>query len=312
MENNKKYNLIIIGLIGLVALMIYQNVKFKKEMEFLNSHVSNMELNLNNGMNNLSYTILNQVENLINEQQNMVSEYKSTYNSVDAQKGIVKSLVEFSLKQSDADSKVYLNVSTQNNPNGLDFECGSANGFSYACETELSYKDNYILNIYQKDPAGSYKKLNSDSYPHHIKSDFENRINLTESGTSTNNERTDYSFKLRNKTFGEQSFEINSVIVKAFYEGREVYSKDVTSYNIVNSEARDKMNVMIASGQIDSTAIPEIEYSEISTDDNGDEYGNYMVSILHADTGAPVENIKYPEYSFKVMITLHNGDVYEY
>ena len=312
MENNKKYNVLILGLVVLVVLIAYQNVKFKREMEYLQNRISNMESNLNQGINNLSYTISNEVENLLNEQQNIVSNYKSTYNGIDTQKEIVKTLVEFTLKQSDADSKVYLNVSTQNNTKGKDYECVSTNGLAYSCEVELTYKDNYILNMYQKSADGSYKKLNSYSYPSNVKSDFENRVSILGTGTGTDKERTDYSFTLRNKTFGEQSFEIKSVVVKGFYEDKEVFTKDVTAYNIVNSEARDKINLKIAAGEVNSTAIPEIKYSQISTDDKGDEYGNYMVSILHSETGAPVEYNNYPVYRFKVIITFNNGDVYEY
>ncbi len=37
-----------------------------------------------------------------------------------------------------------------------------------------------------------------------------------------------------------------------------------------------------------------------------------MVTILHSETGTPVEYNDYPDYSFKVIITFNNGDVYEY
>ncbi|GMQ57213.1 hypothetical protein AN1V17_16080 [Vallitalea sediminicola] len=312
MENNKKYNVVVIGLILVIVLIINQNIKFKKEMEYLQSRVSNMESNINNGVNNLSDTISDKVETILNEQQNIVSNYKFTYNSVDTQTGIVKTLVGFTLKQSDADSKVYLNVSTQNNTTGKDYECVSTNGLNYTGKVELSYKDNYILNMYQKSVDGSCKKLNSYSYQNNVKNDFENRVSILGAGTSGSKEGTDYSFTLRNNTFGEQSFKIKSVVVKAFYEDNEVFLKDVTTYNIVNSEARDKINLMIAAGDVASTAIPEIEYNEISTDEKGDEYGTYMVTILHSETGAPIEYNNYPDYSFKVMITFNNGDVYEY
>jgi hypothetical protein len=33
--------------------------------------------------------------------------------------------------------------------------------------------------------------------------------------------------------------------------------------------------------------------------------------LLHSETGTPVEHNNYPEYGFKVIITLSNGEVYE-
>ncbi|HHW31058.1 MAG TPA: hypothetical protein GXX20_05195 [Clostridiaceae bacterium] len=311
MENGKKYNVIVIALILILGLLIYQNVRLNREIEYLNNRVSNMESNINLELNNLIYGISDRVESILSEQQNIVSSFSSTYNGVDTKSGTVKTLIEFTLKQSDADSKVYLNVSSQNNSNGLNYECISANGLNYSCEIELSYKENYTLNIYQKSADGDYKKLNSYPYQKDIKSDFENRISFLESGTGTDKEKTTYTFKLRNKTFGEQDFKIKSVIVKAYYKDKEVFSKDVTAYNILNSEAVDKLNIMIAAGDINASALPEVKYGEISTDDKGDEYGSYMVNILHSETGAPVEHNNYPEYSFKVIVTLFNGEVYE-
>lgn len=311
MENSKKFNIVIIALIAVIGLLFYQNAKFKGEMDFLNSRVSTMESNINQGLNNISYRISDEVRQLLNESQNTVSDYKFTYNGVDTKAGIVKILVEFALKQSDAASKVYLNVSTQSNTKENDYECLSANGINYACEIELSYKDDYILNMYQKSADGSQKKLNSSPYYPNIKNDFENRLSLMESGTSTTAERTDYSFRLSNKTFGEQDFKIKNVVVKAFYMDKEVFSKDVTGYNIVNSEARDKMNVMIAAGEINAAEVPKVEYGGISADNEGNEYVYCIVSVLHSDTGAHVEKNNYPTYSFKVIVTFNNGEVSE-
>ena len=184
MESNKKYNIIIIALIAIVGLTIYQNVKFKGEMENLQNRVSSMESNINLGLNNLRYSISDEVGRLLNENQNIVSDYKFTYNGVDTKTGIVKAFVTFTLKQSDASSKIYLNISTQNDPKGNDFECLPANGVNYTCEVDLSFKENYILNMYQKSDDGSFKKLNSDSYLQNIKDDFENRLSIMESGAN--------------------------------------------------------------------------------------------------------------------------------
>lgn len=311
MENSKKNNIIIIALIAIVGLLFYQNAKFKGEMDFLQNRISTLESNINQGLNNISYRISDEVRQLLNESQNIVSDYKFTYNGVDTKTGIVKVMVEFALKQSDAASKVYLNVSTQSNTNENDYECLSANGINYTCELELSYKENYILNMFQKSADGSQKKLNSSPYYQNTKDDFDNRFSLMESGTGTTAERTDYSFKLSNKTFGEQDFKIKNVVVKAFYMDKEVFMKDVTDYNIVNSEVRDRMNVMIAAGEINAGEVPELEYGEISADDEGNEYGYYIVSVLHSDTGAPVEKNNYPTYSFKVFVTFNNGLINE-
>ncbi len=311
MENGKKNNIIIIALIAIVGLLIYQNAKFKEEMDFLNSRISTMESNINQGLNNNSYRISDEVRQLLNESQNIVSDYKFSYNGVNTKTGIVKVLIEFTLKQSDAASKVYLNLSTQSNSNENDFVCLSANGINYTCELELSYNDNYILNMYQKSDDGSQQKLNSNPYYQNIKDDFENRLSIMESGTSTTAGRTDYSFKLSNKTFGEQDFKIKNVVVKAFYMDKEVFRKDVTSFNIVNSEARDRMNVMIAAGEINVAEVPAVEYGGISADNEGNEYVYSIVSVVHSDTGAPVEKNIYPTYNFKVIVTFNNGEVSE-
>lgn len=315
MENNKKYNLVIIILIVIVVLLFYQNIKFKGEMDFLQNRVSAMEANINQGLNNINYRISDDITRLLNESQNIVSEYKFSYNGVDAKKGTVKALVEFALKQSDAASKVYLNMSAQNNTKGNDYECLSVNGVNYSCELELSYKENYILNVYQKSADGSQKKLNSTPYYQYIKDDFVNRLSLMESGTGTTAERTDYTFKLSNKTFGEQDFKIKNVVVKVFYMDKEVFSKDVTNYNIVNSEVRDRMNVMIAAGDTSAAALPDmfpdIEYGGISEDAEGVEYGYYIVCVPHSETGAPVKYNDYPTYSYKIIVTFMNGEVSE-
>jgi len=312
MENNKKYNIIIIALIAIAGLLFYQNAKFKAEMDFLQNRISAMESNINLGLNQISYSLSDEVRQLMNEIQNEVSDYKFSYKGVDAKKGIAKVSVEFALKQSDASSKVYLNVSAeQGNTEGNDYECLSANGINYTCEIELSFKENYVFNIYQKSADGSRKKLNSSPYYQNIKYDFDNRLSLLESGTGTSAERTDYSFKLSNKTFGEQGFKIKSVVVKAFYENKEVFSKDVTNYNIVNSEARDKLRVMIAAGEMRTDVLPEVEYGGISEDAEGIEYGDFLVSVPHSETGAPVKYNDYPTYNFKVIVTFMNGEVVE-
>lgn len=311
MENSRKYNLIIIALVAIVGLQFYQNAKFKGEMENLQSRISVMDSNINNGLNGLRYGISNEMERLINENQSMVSDYEFTYNGVDTKTGTVKALVEFSLKQSDAASKVYLNASTQSNAKENDYECMSANGINYTCEIDVSYSENYMLNMYQKSADGSQMKLNSNPYHQNIKDEFENRLSFMESGTSTSNQRTDYSFRFKNRTFGQEDFRIKKVVVKAFYMDEEVFAKDVTDCNIVNSEARDRLIVMMAAGEIDAENVPEEEYGDISIDEEGNEYGEYLVSILHSQTGAPVEYNNYPTYSFKVIVTLNNGEVYE-
>lgn len=311
MENSRKYNLIIIALIAIVGLLFYQNVKFKGEMVTLQSRISAMESNINNELNYLRSGISNELERLINENQSIVSDYRFIYNGVDTKTGTVKALVEFSLKQSDAASKVYLNASAQSNAIESDYECMSVNGIDYTCEIDVSYSENYMLNMYQRSADGSQMKLNSNPYHQNIKHEFENRLRLMNSGTSTNEQRTDYSFRFENRTFGQEDFRVKKVVVKAFYMDEEVFAKDVTHYNIVNSEARDRMNLMIAAGEINAESVPELEYGDISTDEEGYEQGDYLVSILHSQTGAPVKPNDYPTYSFKVIITFNNGEVYE-
>jgi len=57
MENSRKSNLIIFALIVIVGLQFYQNVKFKGEMEKLQSRISTMESSINSGLNHLRYSI---------------------------------------------------------------------------------------------------------------------------------------------------------------------------------------------------------------------------------------------------------------
>ncbi|GKX28052.1 hypothetical protein SH1V18_05320 [Vallitalea longa] len=291
MDNNKKYNILIIGLIVIIILIIHQNTKFKEEVEFLENRLSSVESNLDNAINNMNNSISNEVKNLLKEQQNVVSDYKSTYNGIDTDKEIVNTLIEFTLKQTDGDSKVCLNISTHDETVGKEYECITTDGLNYSCQVELSYNEDYIIDMYQKSADGSRNKLNSDSYYDNVKNEFDNRVGLMGRGTSTNDEGTDFSFSLENKTFGEQSLKIKRVVAKAFYENKEVFMKDVTEYNIVNSKAIERINLMIAAGDFDSTQVPEIEYSQISTDNNGNEYGNYIVNIMHSETGVAVITI---------------------
>ncbi len=309
--DNKRYMAIMIGLIIVIVLIINQNFRLKGEMETMQNRLSNMESNMNQNFNHASQTFLNQVENVINEQQSLVTNYKSTYETVDSQAETIQSLVTFTLKQADEQATVYVRASTQDDTESKEYACITSNGIDYSCEVELAYTDDYIMDIYQQSEDGSYKKLNTSSYPHHIHSDMDNRISVTSSGTGTNEERTVYTFSVRNQTFSKLDLKINSVVVKAYYEGEEVFAQDVTDHNIVNAEARDKLRLQIAAGEIDPESVPDMEYGEIATDENGVEYGDYRVTISHADTGAPVEHNEYPEYQFKVIVTLHNGEVFE-
>ncbi|GIQ69671.1 hypothetical protein XYCOK13_24950 [Xylanibacillus composti] len=301
-----------IGLLLVIVLIINQNFKLRSEMEAMHNRLSNLESNVNQAINHASYTLINQVENVVNEQQSMVTNYKSMYKAVHTQTKTLQSLVAFTLKQADEHASVFLRASIPDNSVSNEYECATSNGLDYSCEVELAYTDNYVLDMYQRSDDGSYKKLNTSSYPHHAKSDMDNRIHVTSSGTGTNKESTDYTFTIRNKTFGEPDLKMKSVVVKAFYEGEEVVSKDVTGHNIANAEARDRINLMIASGEMDPAAVPEVKYGDIAADEHGDEYGNYMVSVFHAETGAPVEHDDFPEYLFKVIVTLHNGEVFEF
>jgi hypothetical protein len=311
MEKNKKYNIIIIGLIVAIALIINHNIQLRREMGYLSNRITNMERNIYNGLDDLSDDISYSIENLLNEQKNLVTNYNFVYKGVDTKTGIVKAQIYFMLKQSDSNGSVNLNVSTQNNSTGKDYECVSTNGINYTCEVEIPFKDNYIINIYEKSDNQSTKKLNSHAYTNNIKNEFENRIHILGMGTRYVKNQTEYAFSLQNKTFGEQDFKVKSVVVKAFYEDKEVFTKDVTDYNIVNYEARERLMLMIAAGDVDSKAVPEIEYSKISTDDQGNEYGNYIIKILHSETGVPMEFNNHPDYRFKIIITFNNGDVSE-
>ncbi|MFD0959078.1 hypothetical protein [Paenibacillus chungangensis] len=311
MENSRKLTTIIIGLILLFVLSIYHNVKLKLELEQMHNRVTNMEANLNQGINNLQHSIVDRVEHLLIQQQSVVEDFKSSYASVDAEKETVDTLVEFTLKEAEAGSTVSLQATTLENSEDKQFECATENGLQYVCVAALSYKHDYTLDIFQKSANGSNKKLNTRSYTNHLKGEFQNRVSLSQSGTSTNKERAQYSFSMYNKTFGEPEFKIQSVIVKAFYQEKEVFTKDVTANSIVNAEERDKMRLMIASGEMDPATLPDQEYNQASLDDNGVESGHYMVTVLHTETGAEVDHNDFPEYSFKVTVTLKNGEVFE-
>jgi len=315
MESNKtdkKMNAVIAGLLIIIAILIYQNAKFKKEMEYLQSRIVNIESSINSGISNLYYTIPERIESFFKEQQSIVTDFSYNYYGADMQNGTLKTIISFSLKQVDKDSKIYINVMSQDNTNGENYECESENGLDYTCKADLSVNYDYVLNVYQKTGEGNYLKLNTDAYYLNAKSDFANKLSISESGTATDKEKTDFSFSLQNKTFGEKGLKIKSIIVKCFYDGREVFAQDVTDKNIVNSEARDRINVMIAAGELNPESVPAIEYGTVSEDENGNEYGSFIVSVPHSETGAPVENNKFPEYNFKVIITFNNGEVLEY
>lgn len=280
MESNKKLNNIIILLVVLLVLSIYQNIKVQREIIKIRHTISDMDNNVNFRMDNLRSLITNNFSRL-DEMHNIVSDYSSTYKSIDVQKGTVKTLVKFNLKQSDGESKVYLNVSKANNEQGKDYECTPTDGLNYACEVDLSIKDNYIFNIYQKSDNGNIKKLNYFEYHSDIRDDFENRTHISIGATYGSYESI-CDFSLMNNTFGEQNYKVKSVVLKAFYKDKEVFSKDVTNFN-----------------------------SGISTDEYGNEYGKYTVNILNSETGVPGKNNSIIEYYFKVIVTFNNGEVYE-
>lgn len=117
--------------------------------------------------------------------------------------------------------------------------------------------------FYQRSVDGDHRILSSSPYQNYIKEDFNNRVNIKQSGIASDKESSTFNFSLTNKTFGEKDFKIKNVVVKAFHEEREVFSKDITNFDIVNSECKEKINVMIASGQIDSEMIPVVEYGQM-------------------------------------------------
>lgn len=311
MEETKKYNIIIVGLVILIFLSMYNGSKLTREIEHLQNRVSNIETGLNQSISSFNYTISEEIERLLDEQQNIVSDYRATYDGLNTQNETVRTLFEFSLKESEIDSKVYLSISTQDNMDKKDYDCTSVGALSYACEADLSYRNNYTINIYQETPDGGYKKLNYHPYLEDIKYDFENRVSMLESGGSTDSEKTEYTFKLQNRTFGAESLKIKTVVLKTFYEGREVLEKDITAYNIVNAEARDRINLAIAAGDSKNMSLPEVEYGKILEDEESIEYGVYKATVLHSEAGVSAEYGHLPEYEFKVIITFNNGDTYE-
>lgn len=311
MEKDKKYYVIIVFFIVIVIMTINQNIRLKEEIQCIQNRLSNIEGNTESGLRNLRSAILNRMDYLLKKQQNTVSKYTYIYKGVEVKTDTVKTLIEFTLKQSDAKSKVYLNKSTLTNIDGEDYECLHVSGLNYICELELSYKDNYNISFYEKSNDNSFKKLNSISYQINAKDHFDNRVELQGGGSSTSREKTEYSFSVDNKTFGEESFKIKNVMFRAYYEGKEVFEKDVTTFNIMNSENREKLNLMIAEGEVEESEIPEIEYGQVVADKNGDESGNYKVEILHSETGVSAE-YGLPTYNIIVTVTFNNGDVYEY
>jgi hypothetical protein len=53
---------------------------------------------------------------------------------------------------------------------------------------------------------------------------------------------------------GKKTFLQPKIFLLLRYKDKEVFSKDVTAYNILNSEAADKLNLMIAAGDINASA----------------------------------------------------------
>lgn len=307
-ENRWKYNIIIIGIVAIAILVIYQNAKLKEEISALRDDISTAR----SDMNILSSSISDRVEWLLNEQNNLVTDFSLNYTDIDTETKSIKALAKFTLKQADSGSRVYLNATDENNTVATDFECISENGLNYTCELTLPYKYNYIFNVYQESADRSRKKLNTDFYSGNMKDDYENRVRMVESGTESGTEGTNYSVVISNMTFGQSALKIKSVVIKAFYEEKEVFSKDVTDFNIANAQTINRINVMLASGDTNiSSAIPEAEYGPTFVDEKGIETGSYMINIPHAATGVPVEKNNYPKYSFKVIVTNYNGDVFE-
>lgn len=307
-EYRWKYNTIIIGIVAIAILIFYQNVKFKEEISALKADISIAR----SDMNNLSNSISDRVEWLLNQQNNLVTDFSLTYTGIDTETKSIKALVKLTLKQADSGSRVYLNATDENNTEATDIECISENGLNYTCELTLPYKYNYIFNVYQESADRSRKKLNTDFYSGNMKNDYENRIRMMENGTESGAEGTNYSVVINNMTFGQTALKIKSVVIKAFLEDKEVFSKDVTDLNIANAKTRDRINVMIASGETNiSSDVPEAEYGPTFVDEKGIETGSYMIKIPHATTGAPMEKNSYPEYSFKVIVTNYNGEVFE-
>lgn len=312
MESNKKFAAAIIGLIILLMLSIYQNVTLKAELEQVQNLISTMQSNLNQNINNLQYSLSNQVENLLNEQQNVVEDYQASYANIDTDKKTVTTSVQFKLKEAEVGSNIFLQASTLETTETEEYECTAAGNLQYVCEAELSYKHDYTMDIIQKSATGDTKRLNARSYTNHLKSEFLDRVRITVMGAKTTSSLTQFSFSLYSNTFGEPNLQIESVIVKAFYEDQEVYTKDVTADSIVMSEASDKVKTMIASGEIISEEFKELEYNKPSTNEHGEQTGLYVVTVNHSETGAEVLENKFPKYQFKVIVTLKNEDVIEF
>ena len=329
MKENKKINAIIIFLIIIILMLFFQNRSYNNKLQLLESQLSSLQHNLNNGINGVYNNIANYIDAALKNSQSFIDTYFISYNGLDLDNKTVDVHMSFRLKQTSPNTKIQvlaLPIDSVASLKDNKFEAVTNNGIDYTCDFSLPYIYNYNFDIYEIGLDGYNKKLNSETIARYIKDEFDNRTFIRSAGMSSSKDKVEINFELENETFGQEDFKVKKVELILLLDGKEVYKKDVTNRNLTNAKDIERYNLMVASGEINPT--DDFEYNKIfdkiQMDSDGVERGYYFVSLTHEEILGSDWNIdnsddykdhisgkKYPEYSYKVQVTYANGEVWK-
>ena len=212
MNENKKVNLIIVFLVVLALLLVIQNHSHKKEIESLESKLSNIQTELNDTLNGI-YNLREHINASFKESRSYIEAYSVTYDGINEKEKTVNIHMSFRLKETSPDTEV--NVLTfpvdAPDPDRNSFKAATDNGIDYTCDFSVPYLYDYNFDIYETGKDGYNRKLNAEQIAGYVKSDIEKRTIIRSSSLSRGGDGIDINFGLENKTFGQEEFRIKKV-----------------------------------------------------------------------------------------------------
>ena len=137
MNENKKINAIIIFLIIIILMLFFQNRSYNNKLQLLESQLSSLQHNLNNGINGVYNNIANYIDAALKNSQSFIDTYFISYNGLDLDNKTVDVHMSFRLKQTSPNTKIQvlaLPIDSVASLKDNKFEAVTNNGIDYTCD----------------------------------------------------------------------------------------------------------------------------------------------------------------------------------
>ncbi|GBG05667.1 hypothetical protein PAT3040_00151 [Paenibacillus agaridevorans] len=312
---------------AVIVLLVFNLIAVVYFGNSLNKKISNVQTNVNSELNNmrnnvmsLESQIVNGVSRVLEAQDDRIDHVDYTVSEYDAVRKRASLALEVTLKEVSPESKISISYSAEGGPSG-EAELVEQSGLKYGTELELSLEHNYEFEVWEQSPANGQRKMNVNQQRLPLYDDFyANRVSRSESGTSTSKDQLDADFSFAVKNLGIAETEMERVYVQVWY-GNEPYDEIDVTQKVMESigdynQIRDKYNLAIASGSIDSSVSLEQfakdnhleklkpgadpQYSFRHTIKFGKDYPELELDIAKAK-----------QLSFRLVITFKDGYRYE-